>query len=83
MGRFIEITIRQDQLGAAQALAVVRSCPVDVYKLEESGALSTDAQQEDECILCGRCVSLVPSAIEVRRAYGERAPVGPAGGGDG
>jgi NAD-dependent dihydropyrimidine dehydrogenase PreA subunit len=83
MGRFVEITIRHERLGATQALAVVRSCPVDVYELDDSGRLSTRPSQEDECILCGRCVSLVPSAIEVRRAYGARTLVSPAGGADG
>jgi NAD-dependent dihydropyrimidine dehydrogenase PreA subunit len=72
MGRFIEVSIDQDALAAGQAEALVRSCPVDVFAIDSAAGLVAVAENEDECILCGRCVELAPAAIAVRRAYGER-----------
>ena len=80
MGRFVEITIDREGLGAAKALALVRTCPVDIFVLDERGDLCTSPDQEDECVLCGRCVGLAGGALEVRRAYGPRTAVAAAGG---
>lgn len=76
MGRFIEITIEAGQLAAGQAERVVSACPVDIFALDPAGALVSVAKQEDECILCGRCVELAPGAVAVRRSYGSRRAVG-------
>jgi NAD-dependent dihydropyrimidine dehydrogenase PreA subunit len=83
MGRFIEIAIDRASLNARQAAAVVRACPVDIFTLDETKGLRTDPAVEDECILCGACVTAAGSAVEVRRAYGARTLVSPAGGSDG
>jgi ferredoxin-like protein FixX len=84
MGRFVEITVDAEALDAAAAQAVVRACPFDIYALDAEGRLATRLEQEDECILCGRCVALAPEAVSVRRAYGARRLVAAAvEGGDG
>jgi NAD-dependent dihydropyrimidine dehydrogenase PreA subunit len=76
MGRFVEVAISPDGLDRERASAVVRACPVDIFALEGgSGVLVSAADQEDECILCGRCVALAPGAVSVRRCYGERRAV--------
>jgi len=78
MGRFVEISIDEAALDATAAQAVVRACPFDIYALDAEGGLTTRPEQEDECILCGRCVALAPDAVTVRRAYGARRPVAAA-----
>jgi NAD-dependent dihydropyrimidine dehydrogenase PreA subunit len=83
MGHFVEIAIDAAQLDRLGAETVVRACPVDVYALDDRGALASVAEREDECILCGRCVELAPGAVKVRRAYGARREVAAARGGDG
>jgi NAD-dependent dihydropyrimidine dehydrogenase PreA subunit len=74
MGRFVEVSIAAG-LDRAQADAVVRACPVDVFALDESGVLVSVPEHEDECILCGRCVTIAPQAVSVRRRYGDQRPV--------
>lgn len=74
MGRFVQMTIA-DGLDHAQAEAVVRACPVDIFALDRSGALTSVPEREDECILCGRCVAIAPQAVSVRRRYGSERPV--------
>lgn len=79
MGRFIEFEIDAGGLEPDRAKQVERACPVDIFALEESGRLVTVERNEDECILCGRCVELAPAAVTVRRAYGERREVAARG----
>jgi NAD-dependent dihydropyrimidine dehydrogenase PreA subunit len=76
MGRFIEIEVEigGERLDRSTASAVVRQCPVDIFALDGE-RLTTHPEREDECILCGRCVTLAPDAVSVRRAYGARRPV--------
>jgi NAD-dependent dihydropyrimidine dehydrogenase PreA subunit len=83
MGRFVELGIETAQLDRASADAVVRACPVDAFALDPAGTLTTVERNEDECILCGRCVELAPGAVTVRRRYGAGREVTTAGGGDG
>lgn len=75
MGRFVEIALDGGALDATAAQAVVRACPVDIFVQGAEGRLATRPEQEDECILCGRCLALAPDAVSVRRAYGARRPV--------
>lgn len=84
MGRFVEVAIDPAAVGEA-AGAIVRACPVDVYALDVADRLVSRPEREDECILCGRCVTLAPEGLTVRRAYGARRPVAAAieGGNDG
>jgi NAD-dependent dihydropyrimidine dehydrogenase PreA subunit len=74
MGRFVEVRIAGD-LDRAQAEAVVRACPVDIFALDRCGALTSAPEREDECILCGRCVTIAPEDVSVRRRYGDQRPV--------
>jgi NAD-dependent dihydropyrimidine dehydrogenase PreA subunit len=74
MGRFVEVTI-SGGVDRALADAVVRACPVDIFALDRSGALTSVPEREDECILCGRCVTIAPETVSVRRRYGSRHPV--------
>lgn len=74
MGRFVEVTI-SGGLDRAQAGVVVRTCPVDIFVLDRSGALTSVPEREDECILCGRCVTIAPDGVSVRRRYGDRRRV--------
>ena len=83
MGRFIEVAIDAGAVDGAQAQAVVRACPVDIFRLTREGQLGTHGEREDECILCGRCVALAPDAVTVRRAYGAGRLVAASEGGDG
>ncbi len=76
MGRFIEIMIDQAAL-ADRARDVARVCPVDIFTTN-GGDLATVPEREDECLLCGRCVAVAPSAVTVTRAYGARRPVAAA-----
>jgi len=82
MGRFIEIAIDAAQLGAGQAQAVIRACPVDIYVLDAEDALTTVPSREDECILCAQCLVHGSGAISVRRRYGSCAALSPVGGQD-
>jgi len=79
VGRFVEIAVRSERVEPAQASAVVRACPVDIFVRGTGGGLATDPEREDECILCGRCVELAGEAVAVTRRYGPRRPVTPAG----
>jgi NAD-dependent dihydropyrimidine dehydrogenase PreA subunit len=81
MGRFVEIAVAASELSAEQAAQVASACPVDIYALAAGGTLAVVAENEDECILCGRCVEIAPAAITVSRAYGSRRQVNAAGGG--
>jgi NAD-dependent dihydropyrimidine dehydrogenase PreA subunit len=75
MGRFIEVSLDANGLAPATAQALVRACPVDIFRLGAGGRLETHPEREDECILCGQCVTLAPKAVAVARAYGARRPV--------
>ncbi len=77
MGRFVEVTIA-GSLDREAAAAVARACPVDIFALDASGALVSVPEREDECILCGRCVTLAPQAVSIRRRYGAERPVAAA-----
>ena len=74
MGRFIRISVEPARLDMATAHAVIRACPVDIFRLQ-AGQLATDESREDECILCGRCVALASDVLSVTRAYGARRPI--------
>ena len=78
MGRFIEVQIAAG-LDPESADAVVRACPVDIFALDDAGALTSMPEREDECILCGRCVALAPQAVSVRRRYGSARAVSASG----
>jgi NAD-dependent dihydropyrimidine dehydrogenase PreA subunit len=80
MGRFIEIEIDSSRLNHHVARAVVGACPVDAFSLDSEGRLTSVAENEDECILCGRCVELAPEAVVVRRRYGAGRAVTASGG---
>jgi NAD-dependent dihydropyrimidine dehydrogenase PreA subunit len=82
MGRFIAIEIDAARLDPATARAVVGACPVDIFTQGADGDLVAVAENEDECILCGRCVQLAPEGVAVRRLYGEGRVVLASGGGE-
>jgi NAD-dependent dihydropyrimidine dehydrogenase PreA subunit len=83
MGRFVGITIEAGALDRASSDAVVRACPVDIFTLDAAGRLATIERNEDECILCGRCVELASGAVTVHRRYGAAREVPAGGGSDG
>lgn len=78
----MEITVAGQELDPESRRRIARACPVDIFRVDDAGALATHPEREDECILCGRCVAIAPQAVEVRRAYGARQPVAAAAGGD-
>ncbi|HEV7943091.1 MAG TPA: ferredoxin family protein [Solirubrobacteraceae bacterium] len=83
MGRFVEIAIDAGAIDRASGDAIVRACPVDVFALDAAGRLAAVEHNEDECILCGRCVELAAGAVTVRRRYGAGREVPAGGGSDG
>jgi NAD-dependent dihydropyrimidine dehydrogenase PreA subunit len=82
VGRFVEIEVDASGINHHVARAVVGACPIDAFALDLEDRLTAVAENEDECILCGRCVELAPEAVAVRRRYGEGRAVS-ASGGDG
>lgn len=82
MGRFVEILVDAAQIDLDTGRAVVGACPVDIFVHDEKGRLATVAENEDECILCGRCVDLASGGLVVRRVYGEGREVTPSSGGE-
>jgi len=70
VGMFIRLEIDRtactESSGCAQCVEV---CPVDVFVLEDD-VLGVSAQNEDECTLCGLCLSACPGeAIRLIRLY--------------
>jgi NAD-dependent dihydropyrimidine dehydrogenase PreA subunit len=75
MGRFVAVELRASSLDRDAAKAVVGACPVDIFTLNSTGELVAVSENEDECILCGRCVDLAGDAVAVRRCYGKERAV--------
>jgi NAD-dependent dihydropyrimidine dehydrogenase PreA subunit len=80
MGLFVEIATDDSRFASvAEREACVRACPVDVFAVD-GGELTTVADNEDECILCGLCVAIAPpGSVSVRRRYGSRCEVSAGG----
>lgn len=70
MGLFIKIVIDEGRLtGATERRNCARVCPVDALRSSED-CLEVVPENEDECILCYRCVEQAPpGAIQVIRTY--------------
>ncbi len=73
MGIFIQISVQADHFTPEQSQQLVQLCPVDIFELRE-GELQVNPNEEDECTLCGLCLSAVPQgAITIYKTYsGER-----------
>lgn len=69
MGTFINIDIDHKQLTPALSEQLVSLCPVDIFTLD-SQRLQVRSEQEDECILCERCLDAAPAgALIIRKSY--------------
>ena len=69
MGMFIEILVRDKKfLQAEEALQLIEACPVDIFEPDgESVRINPD--QEDECILCDRCVEIAGNNLQIIKLY--------------
>ena len=69
MGEFIEITLDDSALGAAEAARVAAVCPVDIFAVD-GGQLVVRPEEVDECTLCELCLDAAPAgAIAIRKLY--------------
>jgi len=71
MGIFVKVEIDPTRCAPDGGAKLVNICPVNVFGLAE-GKVVTDAENEDECTLCGLCLDAYPAgAVVVRRLYRE------------
>lgn len=69
MGMFIEISIKDRSfLGTPEARRLIKTCPVDIF-VSANEAVVIDADQEDECILCNRCLDISRNRIRIVKIY--------------
>lgn len=70
MGHFIEFDIFKDKcLGTEDCGACIKMCPVNIFE-ESNGIPRTIAKNEDECILCDRCLEeCINNAISISKKY--------------
>jgi NAD-dependent dihydropyrimidine dehydrogenase PreA subunit len=71
MGVFIQVRVDEKACAPDGGAKLVEVCPVNVFSLVE-GRIVTEPEAEDECTLCGLCLSLYPKgSVTVRRLYRE------------
>ena len=69
MGMFIDIDIRDKQfMKTSGARALVNACPVEIFNLIDS-QVRVNKDQEDECILCGRCIEISGNKLGIVKRY--------------
>lgn len=69
MGMFIDVAV-QDRafLRLAESRKLVEACPVEIFKIA-GGEVIIDPEQEDECILCGRCLEIAKGKLKIIKHY--------------
>jgi NAD-dependent dihydropyrimidine dehydrogenase PreA subunit len=71
MGIFIRIELDSSRFSSHLAAQLVSLCPVDIFALEGE-KVQVRPEQEDECILCERCLEAAPvGALAIRKTYKE------------
>ena len=66
---FIRIDVDdEDFLAGPAARALVEACSVDIFEPRNAG-VSINREQEDECILCGRCLEVAGDRLRVVKLY--------------
>jgi NAD-dependent dihydropyrimidine dehydrogenase PreA subunit len=69
MGIFIQIEVDSSRLPPDIAGRLVSLCPVDIFILEGE-QVRVRPEQEDECILCERCLDAAPvGVLAIRKMY--------------
>ena len=73
MGMFIRISVKNRKfLNSEAARQLVEACSVDIFE-RRNGGVTINTEQEDECILCGRCLEVAGDNLEIIKLY---APAG-------
>jgi len=72
MGLFIDVVLDKGKFPDRTALRrLAEICPVDIFKLRGEDVVVVP-ENEDECILCDRCVEASPpGGVVIRRRYAE------------
>jgi ferredoxin-like protein FixX len=66
---FIEIAVDDESfLAEPAARALVEACPVEIFEPGE-GAVRVNREQEDECVLCARCLEIAGGKLRVVKLY--------------
>lgn len=69
MAIFITIEVDHQRLTPTSSEQLVSLCPVDIFALDGQ-RLAVRPDQEDECILCERCLDAAPAgALAIRKSY--------------
>jgi NAD-dependent dihydropyrimidine dehydrogenase PreA subunit len=69
MGLFIKLEVDESRCTPDRGAKLVELCPVQVFAWVD-GRIAIDAENEDECTLCGLCLAVYPEgAVNVRRLY--------------
>jgi NAD-dependent dihydropyrimidine dehydrogenase PreA subunit len=69
MGVFIQVEIVDTGLPEALGQRIASVCPVDIFAMRD-GRLAIQAEEEDECTLCGLCLKAAPAgAIRIHKRY--------------
>jgi NAD-dependent dihydropyrimidine dehydrogenase PreA subunit len=70
MAMFIRVDIDESvQSDPALCKQVAEVCPVDIFRLDDTGRLDTVDEHLDECTLCDLCTELAPERITVVKLY--------------
>jgi hypothetical protein len=69
MGMFIDVAVADPEfLHTDRAAALVGACSVDVFE-RRNGEVVVNRDQEDECVLCGRCLEIAGPALRIVKRY--------------
>lgn len=70
MGEFISVIIDQDKCGDIEEVATwVQVCPVSIFEIK-NGIPVVIEDNEDECTLCGRCLTACETGtIVIKKHY--------------
>jgi len=52
---------------------LVEVCPVDIFRLDDSGSVTTVEENLDECTLCRLCLDAAGEQVTVMRLYSGEA----------
>jgi ferredoxin-like protein FixX len=69
MGMFISISVKnRNFLKSETARQLIEACSVDIFE-RRNGGVAINTEQEDECILCGRCLEIAKNNLEIVKLY--------------
>jgi NAD-dependent dihydropyrimidine dehydrogenase PreA subunit len=71
MALFIDVEVSPEAAAdAAIAAKLAEVCPVDIFAVDEDGALEIVEANLDECVLCRLCIDASPQgSVTVRKLY--------------